>query len=89
MMSMSSQPFFAVYLIMLFNVFLFFGSILWLQHFYSSCGSMIGYLLMLKERWENCKDPEKEIVQKLWRLYSQHAPLNSFLATFLFFLCTS
>lgn len=28
---------------------------------------MIGYLLKLKERWENCKDPEKEIVQKLCR----------------------
>lgn len=28
---------------------------------------MIGYLLKLKERWENCKDPEKEIGQKPWR----------------------
>ncbi|XP_024017809.1 uncharacterized protein LOC21390955 [Morus notabilis] len=29
--------------------------------------NMIGYLLKLKERFENCKDPEKEIVQKIWR----------------------
>lgn len=28
---------------------------------------MIGYLLKLKERFESCKDPEKEIVQKIWR----------------------
>jgi hypothetical protein len=50
---------------------------------------MKGYLLKLKERWENCKDPEKEIGQKLWRLYSQHVLLNSIAAAFLFFLCTS
>lgn len=29
--------------------------------------NMIGYLLKLKERFESCKDPEKEIVQKIWR----------------------
>ncbi|PON50486.1 Nuclear factor related to kappa-B-binding protein [Trema orientale] len=29
--------------------------------------NMIGYLLKLKERFENCQDPEKEIVQKMWR----------------------
>ncbi|KAF5456950.1 hypothetical protein F2P56_021095 [Juglans regia] len=28
---------------------------------------MIGCVLKLKERWENCKDLEKEIMQKLWR----------------------
>ncbi|KAL4363105.1 hypothetical protein GQ457_04G033730 [Hibiscus cannabinus] len=28
---------------------------------------MIEYLQKLKEKWESCKDPEKEIVQKLWR----------------------
>ncbi|KAF5479236.1 hypothetical protein F2P56_000074 [Juglans regia] len=28
---------------------------------------MIGYLLKLKERCESCKDPEKEIVQKIWK----------------------
>ncbi|KAJ1388804.1 Nuclear factor connected with kappa-B-binding protein [Sesbania bispinosa] len=32
---------------------------------------MIGFLSKLKERWQSCKDPEKEIVQKLWR--SKHA----------------
>ncbi|XP_027359523.1 uncharacterized protein LOC113868150 isoform X2 [Abrus precatorius] len=28
---------------------------------------MIGFLSKLKERWQSCKDPEKEIVQKIWR----------------------
>ncbi|KAI4350427.1 hypothetical protein L6164_004884 [Bauhinia variegata] len=28
---------------------------------------MIGYLMKVKERWESCRDPEKEIVQKMWR----------------------
>ncbi|KAK7336172.1 hypothetical protein VNO77_16705 [Canavalia gladiata] len=28
---------------------------------------MIRFLIKLKERWENCKDPEKEMVQKIWR----------------------
>ncbi|TYJ08407.1 hypothetical protein E1A91_A11G072700v1 [Gossypium mustelinum] len=27
----------------------------------------IDYLQKLKEKWESCKDPEQEIVQKLWR----------------------
>ncbi|GMI98143.1 hypothetical protein like AT5G13950 [Hibiscus trionum] len=28
---------------------------------------IIEYLQKLKEKWESCKDPEQEIVQKLWR----------------------
>ncbi|KAK7271071.1 hypothetical protein RJT34_26677 [Clitoria ternatea] len=28
---------------------------------------MVGFLSELKERWQSCKDPEKEIVQKMWR----------------------
>ncbi|XP_057758903.1 uncharacterized protein LOC130979470 isoform X1 [Arachis stenosperma] len=28
---------------------------------------MIGFLVKLKERWQSCKDPEKDIVQKIWR----------------------
>lgn len=34
---------------------------------HSSFCSMIGFLIKLKERWENCKDPEKEILQKIRR----------------------
>ena len=29
---------------------------------------MMGFLINLKRKWERCKDPEKEIVQKMWRL---------------------
>lgn len=29
-------------------------------------GSIIDYLQMLKEKWESCKDPEKEVVKKMW-----------------------
>ncbi|XP_020231542.1 uncharacterized protein LOC109812084 isoform X2 [Cajanus cajan] len=28
---------------------------------------MIGFLSKLKNKWQSCKDPEKEIVQKIWR----------------------
>ncbi|XP_022750426.1 uncharacterized protein LOC111299478 [Durio zibethinus] len=28
---------------------------------------IVDYLQKLKEKWESCKDPEQEIVQKLWR----------------------
>ncbi|CAK8532943.1 unnamed protein product [Lathyrus sativus] len=28
---------------------------------------MIGFLSKLKERWQSCRDPEKEILQKTWR----------------------
>lgn len=29
-------------------------------------GSIIDYLQMLKEKWESCKDPEKDAVKKMW-----------------------
>ncbi|KAL5797298.1 hypothetical protein ACOSQ2_002118 [Xanthoceras sorbifolium] len=35
-----------------------------LQKYHSG---MIGYLQNLKEKWEVCKDPEKEMLQKIWR----------------------
>lgn len=28
---------------------------------------MIGFLSKLKERWQSCRDPENEILQKMWR----------------------
>ncbi|KAA8530052.1 hypothetical protein F0562_004761 [Nyssa sinensis] len=36
---------------------------------------MIGNLQMWKERWASCKDPKKEIVQKMWRS-RKHAEKN-------------
>ena len=30
-------------------------------------GSIIDYLQMMKEKWESCKDPEKDAVKKMWR----------------------
>ncbi|CAL5411900.1 unnamed protein product [Camellia sinensis] len=32
---------------------------------------MVGNLLMWKEKWASCKDPEKEIVRKIWRSRKQ------------------
>lgn len=29
-------------------------------------GSMIDYLQTLKEKWETCKDPEKDAVKMMW-----------------------
>lgn len=29
-------------------------------------GSIIDYLQMLKEKWESRKDPEKDVVKKMW-----------------------
>lgn len=29
-------------------------------------GSIIDYLQTLKEKWESCKDPEKDIVKMMW-----------------------
>lgn len=45
-----------------------FGLIYTVTMFLWFFGSMIAYLLKLKERCATCKDPEKEIVQKIWRL---------------------
>ncbi|XP_058778967.1 uncharacterized protein LOC131652980 [Vicia villosa] len=33
---------------------------------------MIGFLSKLKERWQSCRDPEKDILQKMWR--PKHVP---------------
>jgi hypothetical protein len=38
-----------------------------LIYWFSACGSMITYLQKLKDTWESSKDPEKEILQKIWR----------------------
>ncbi|MED6224859.1 hypothetical protein PIB30_088220 [Stylosanthes scabra] len=40
---------------------------------------MIGSLVKLKETWESCKDPEKDIVQKIWRAKNveKRAPSNA------------
>lgn len=40
---------------------------IWLQHCFAFCGSIIECLQKLKEKWESCQDPEQEIVQKFWR----------------------
>ncbi|KAJ7971788.1 Nuclear factor related to kappa-B-binding protein [Quillaja saponaria] len=40
---------------------------------------MIGYLIKLKESWESCKDPEKEIVQKIKRLRNDEKRMPSHL----------
>lgn len=34
---------------------------------FSAYGSMITYLQKLKDAWEISKDPEKEVLQKMWR----------------------
>ncbi|KAI7999859.1 Nuclear factor related to kappa-B-binding protein [Camellia lanceoleosa] len=38
---------------------------------YAFCCSMVGNLLTWKEKWASCKDPEKEIVRKIWRSRKQ------------------
>ncbi|BAU01744.1 hypothetical protein VIGAN_11104100 [Vigna angularis var. angularis] len=37
------------------------------SHIHNYHNDMIGFLSNLKQIWQNCKDPEKEIVQKIWR----------------------
>ncbi|TKY46251.1 Nuclear factor related to kappa-B-binding protein [Spatholobus suberectus] len=37
------------------------------SHIHNYHNDMIGFLSKLKKRWQSCKDPEKEIVQKIWR----------------------
>lgn len=36
-------------------------------HIHNYHNDMIGFLSKLKKSWQSCKDPEKEIVQKMWR----------------------
>lgn len=54
---------------------LFFSTMFSLQvvlspSFCASAASMIENLQMCKEKWASCKDPEMEIVQNIWRLFS-------------------
>ncbi|CAJ1953337.1 unnamed protein product [Sphenostylis stenocarpa] len=37
------------------------------SHIHNYHNDMIGFLSKLKKSWQSCKDPEKEIVQKIWR----------------------
>ncbi|XP_047178727.1 protein PFC0760c isoform X1 [Vigna umbellata] len=37
------------------------------SHIHNYHNDMIGFLSNLKQIWQNCKDPEKEIVQRIWR----------------------
>ncbi|KAK8470135.1 hypothetical protein PHAVU_004G069600 [Phaseolus vulgaris] len=37
------------------------------SHIHNYHNDMIGFLSNLKKSWQSCKDPEKEIVQKIWR----------------------
>lgn len=33
-----------------------------------ACGSILENLQELKDKWWGCKDPEKDITEKMWRL---------------------
>ncbi|XP_014511574.1 protein PFC0760c isoform X2 [Vigna radiata var. radiata] len=37
------------------------------SHIHNYHNDMIGFLSNMKKSWQSCKDPEKEIVQKIWR----------------------
>ncbi|KAH1151473.1 hypothetical protein GYH30_045132 [Glycine max] len=37
------------------------------SHIHNYHNDMIGFLSKLKKSWQSCKDPEKEIAQKIWR----------------------
>ncbi|RDX63395.1 hypothetical protein CR513_58180, partial [Mucuna pruriens] len=37
------------------------------SHIHNYHNDMIGLLSKLKKRWQSCKNPEREIVQKIWR----------------------
>jgi hypothetical protein len=47
---------------------------------------MIGFLSKLKERWQSCIDPEKELFQKMWRLYPGRLAICIVCTTHNFFL---